>query len=275
MRELVSHYDDKRLHQFEAQFTQLGLDSTLIVMRDISERFQYFETEKKLIAEKTGRQKDEEANRFNRHEVKNGLLAAIGLVESIRDHSFSDISVASPQTSRSIQHPVYAGANGAEVFVFEDDDEINTLNTSGGDTADYSRSDSFSVIAENYGELDNTLRDILDTVMDHAMSLDVINEVYDARLERVSVPELLSNIRRQTNYDLRQSRFPLECSPVPFPILALDPRLLRYIYQNALSNASRYGKANGRICTKISYNEHKEEFKMVRIVFRCLVGITA
>lgn len=60
----------------------------MIVLRDISERFQRFEAEKQLVIEVTERKKDAEANRFTRHEVKNGLLAAIGLVDSMREQSF-------------------------------------------------------------------------------------------------------------------------------------------------------------------------------------------
>jgi hypothetical protein len=61
----------------EAKVSSLD-SSILIVLRDISERFNRFETEKKLVEEKTARRKDGEANRFTRHEVKNSILAAIG-----------------------------------------------------------------------------------------------------------------------------------------------------------------------------------------------------
>ena len=61
----------------EAKITKLG-SSCLVVLRDISERFERFETEKKLVEEITARRKDAEANRFTRHEVKNSILAAIG-----------------------------------------------------------------------------------------------------------------------------------------------------------------------------------------------------
>ena len=90
-------------HQYvmhcEARISHLGPSSRLIVLRDISERFQRFEIEKKLVEEKTARRKDGEANRFTRHEVKNSILAAIGLVESIRDtKSLPGASVTSSST---------------------------------------------------------------------------------------------------------------------------------------------------------------------------------
>jgi hypothetical protein len=97
--------------------------------------------------------------------------------------------------------------------------------------------------------------------MDHAMSLDVINEVYDVRKERVVVPEVLSSIRRQAN-SVGQSRFSMKTSPTCFPVLGLDPRLLRHVYQNALSNACRYGRYGGNVVTCIEYSEEKKEFRM-------------
>lgn len=276
MKKLVSKEDSATFHQCEAKMTKLGMDSSLIVIRDISERYQCFETEKKLIAERTARKKDFEANRFTRHEVKNGLLAAIGLVETIREHSTNDLSFRTdPSSISTTTQPLTTTDRGESVFLEEDEIESPDEMLGGGaiDTTVYSGVELSSEMGDSYGELDNTLRDVLDTIMDHAMSLDVINEEYDVRLERVCVPEVLSNIRRQANCGPRQSRFPLECSPSPFPILGLDPRLLRHIYQNALSNASRYGKVNGDISTKIAYDETKGEFRMVSPIGAVLVTV--
>lgn len=61
----------------EAKITKIDETSCLIIVRDISERFQRFETEKKLIQEVTARNKDGEANRFTRHEIKNGRSQSI------------------------------------------------------------------------------------------------------------------------------------------------------------------------------------------------------
>ena len=73
----------------EAKVTRLENDAILVVVRDITERFRRFEAEKRVVMEKTARTKDAEANRFTRHEVKNGLLAAIGLCDSLRE-AFGD-----------------------------------------------------------------------------------------------------------------------------------------------------------------------------------------
>lgn len=93
------------------------------------------------------------------------------------------------------------------------------------------------------------------------MSLDVINEVYELRKERVIVPELLSSIRRQAN-SIGHSRFSIKTDPQLFPVLGLDPRLLRHIYQNALSNACRYGRFGGNVVTSIEYDEETKVFRM-------------
>merc|ERR1712176_248670 len=80
MHDLVQQQGNIRC---EAKVMRMEKNALVIVVRDISERFRLFEAEKKVISETTARQKDAEANRFTRHEVKNGLLAAIGLCDSL------------------------------------------------------------------------------------------------------------------------------------------------------------------------------------------------
>jgi hypothetical protein len=212
--------------QFEAKITQIKTSGLLLVLRDISERFKRFEAEKKLIEEVTARRKDAEANRFSRHEVKNGILAAIGLLDSLRE---------GPQRHRFVE------------TISKASDSI----ASEQDNVGYD---------ECLGELDNTLRDILDTIMDHAMSKELIYEEYEARTERIHVPEVLSAIRRHTS--THDSRFSVVMEPTDFPTLGLDPRLLRYIYQNAVSNACRYGRTDGGVETFLSYDTDNKEFRM-------------
>ena len=215
--------------RYEAKLTNIEPTGVLIVLRDISERFQRFEAEKKLIGEITARQKDAEANRFTRHEVKNGILAAIGLLDSLKDSS-AFRSDSSRGRSRS-------PATG---------EDNSSYGTGGYD--------------ESLGELDTTLRDILDTIMDHTMSREVIYEEYEVRRERIMVPEVLSAIQKNTQS--RETRFTTEMKPDPFPVLGLDPRLLRYIYLNAVSNACRYGKQDGEVVTSIHYDKRKKLFSL-------------
>jgi signal transduction histidine kinase len=272
IKELIRENEAASVHQCEAKMTKMESRSCLIILRDISERYQRFETEKKLVEEQTARRKDFEANRFTRHEVKNGILAAIGLVESLRDTAAS----RSTPSKGSAKENLDMSASDSSSVVRRDSITVSsTIPTTGveGDgpvAEEFSLCDTSTGFEDGYGELDNTLRDILDTIMDHAMSLDVINEEYDLRKERVNVPEVLSNIRRQANCASGQSRFNLSISPESFPVLGLDPRLLRHIYQNALSNACRYGKAGGNIETYIRYDEKKKRFSMVRIVLSCV-----
>jgi hypothetical protein len=69
----------------EAKVTPIDGGALLLVLRDVSERYQRFEIEKRLLEEVIVRKKDAEAIRFTRHEVKNGLLAAMGIVDSLRE----------------------------------------------------------------------------------------------------------------------------------------------------------------------------------------------
>jgi hypothetical protein len=75
---------------FEVKVTKSGDDSIVVVIRDISERYRRFEAEKRFVCETSARQRDAEANRFTKHEIKNGLLGSIELCgvvrEQISDH---------------------------------------------------------------------------------------------------------------------------------------------------------------------------------------------
>ena len=101
----------KKTHQQEppfSQVTKLGADRLVMVVRDISERVARHEAEKELafakaarecdterdarhevekelLSQKTARESDAFANRFMRHEVKNGLLSAIGIADAIHE----------------------------------------------------------------------------------------------------------------------------------------------------------------------------------------------
>ena len=74
---------DKNTIRSEAKVNRVDENAVIVVIRDISARVRAFEAEKQMLYETTSRRKDAEANRFTRHEVKNGLLAAIGLYESL------------------------------------------------------------------------------------------------------------------------------------------------------------------------------------------------
>jgi len=76
---------DGALMPFEGKLTRLKCDALILVLQDISTRKRRLEAENQVLSEKTARIKDEEANRFTRHEVKNGLLASIALCDCLKE----------------------------------------------------------------------------------------------------------------------------------------------------------------------------------------------
>lgn len=208
----------------EATVAKLEGNSRVVVLRDISDRLQRFEAEKLLVQEVTSRKKDAEANSFTRHEVKNGILASIGLLDHIKD------LVGQRTVTSSEQGGEPAGEESSQ------NDEV----------------------ADSVTELDSTLRDILDTIHDEAMAREIIYGEYEPRKDALNVREVLDPIRQHGT----STRFPLELKPDSFPRVCLDRQLVRYIYRNALSNACRYGKHGGRVESSIEYDRSTSIFTM-------------
>jgi hypothetical protein len=211
----------------EANVTKLDSQAVLIVIRDISERFHRFEAEKQLIREMTERKKDAEANRFIRHEVKNGLLAAIALIESLQ----CEIKTRTAADIEYLGTDPQAGARDAPPLEVIRRRELEN----------------------SCSELDGTLNGILETVLDDAMSRDVVHDRYEPYLQRIDVFQVLNSTKLRTATS--QIRFPIILKPTPFPQIILDPRLLRFIHRNAVSNAARYGKPGGAITTRVSFED--------------------
>jgi signal transduction histidine kinase len=225
------YYTEKSI-QFEAKVTKLDTDEIVVVLRDISERSRILETEKKLAIELTERKLDAQVNRFTRHEVKNGLLAAIGLVGTVRE-TIDDEPDGESEEILPIRMQIDPNASD---------------NLIKGD------------FTQNIYELDATLREVLDTVLSEAMARDVIHEIYEPRREPIEIESLLANMRRHG--DQHNDRFPLQMIPVPLPPIVLDPQLLRYIHRNAVSNACKYGKAGGVVKTIVMYDSDINHFQM-------------
>ena len=199
----------------EANITRLEKNVLVIVLRNVSERFRRFEAEKKAASETTARMKDAAANRFTRHEVKNGLLAAIGLCDSTKEQ------------------------------LIKDKDKSNNPVTGG----------SYDLANRTLLELDKTLREVLDTVLAEAMARDVIHEVYEAKSERTDVVALVKSTMNSAISSSTKSveRFPVITEPSPFPEMAIDQQLLKYIHRNAMSNACKYGKRGSEVTTMIKW----------------------
>ena len=199
----------------ETKVTAIESGGVLLVLRDVSERYQRFEVEKALLEEVIVRKKDAEAIRFTRHEVKNGLLAAIGIVDGLKE----EMQIKS----------------GSEDSHMED--------------------------------LDVALKEILESILDNAMIREVVYEGYVPRRQNLDLTQLLNPKQRSSCGGAKASAdssrcFPLFATPEPFPNLLLDPQLIRKIYQNAVSNACKYGKKDGDVKTFLTYDQGSQIFRM-------------
>lgn len=254
--------EEEHVIRCEAKVTRLEENALVIVVRDISERFKRFEAEKKVISETTAREKDAEANRFTRHEVKNGLLAAIGLCDSLRDTLIDkDALSKTPITP--------GGRTGDNLSATEKLGQLLALHgslsapqkvpiSSGGSSA----TELLTDLGRCLGELDKTLHEVLDTILAEAMARDVIHEVYEPKVEKVDISSILCGSNISIFKDSRLERFPLLTHPNPLPLFAFDPQLLKYIHRNAISNGCKYGKKGGVVLTEVHYDAKASSFHM-------------
>jgi signal transduction histidine kinase len=250
----------------EANITRMEENALVIVVRDISERFRRFEAEKKVISETTARLKDAAANRFTRHEVKNGLLSAIALCDSLQE-SVNDLSARVKSLDRQVVEK-----NTALSALSELEESVNQTNATssedrttevfktgpGMDTSTHGDSSTQRFLFE----LDKTLYEILDTILAEAMARDVIHEIYEPNLERVNVPQVLSESININANILSNKRFPINTKPVPLPDFGLDTQLLKYIHRNAISNACKYGQKGGVVVTDVYWDKENRELSM-------------
>jgi signal transduction histidine kinase len=211
----------------EATVTRVEDNALMIVIRDISERQKRFEAEKQVVSESTARQKDAAANRFTRHEIKNGILSAIGLCDSLREV----LQTAAVQ-KRELKAVAEAVSTIDSGYVPENNDITRCIN-----------------------ELDKTLHEILETVLSEAMARDVIHEVYEPKLECLDLTKLLMSTMNVSASISNQIRFPIVTFPGNFPKIAMDPLLMKCIHRNAISNACKYGKIGGTVTTEVYFNE--------------------
>jgi len=220
----------------EAKVSRLDENALIVIVRDISERVKVFETEKQILFETTSRQKDAEANRFTRHEVKNGLLAAIGLYESLCDAQRSQLTKDRNQT---------VGIAGMRFDIGDGDD---------GD------------VVRCMNELGKSLHETLDTIMTEAMARDLVHDLYRPHRERVQISSVLGGFGDAQSLDFNSAgnltRFPLITRPCPLPQFYFDPQLLRYVHRQALSNACKYGKTGEVVLTEIIFDEKEMRLKI-------------
>jgi len=212
-----------------------GTGGLVLVVRDITDRTDRFEAEKKLCEELVSRKKDEETNKFTRHEIKNGILAAIALVDHVRETG----NVADSDRIDEATAAMDSDSSQGEELIG------STIDTR---SCESTESDAPARASESFSELESTLRDILDTILDEAMAREIVHDEYIPRKERTKVLDTLSSLRRQAS-----PRFPIRVEPSPLPDLAIDRQLIRYIYRNAVSNACRYGKQDGVVESTLTY----------------------
>jgi light-regulated signal transduction histidine kinase (bacteriophytochrome) len=84
------------------------------------------------------------------------------------------------------------------------------------------------------------------------MARDLVHGTYVPKAEIVHVENLL---RGSLAKNEATSRFAIDLSPQPFPEVTIDSQLLDCFYQNAISNACKFGAHNGDIATRVSYDE--------------------
>jgi len=179
------------------------------------------------------RTKDAEANRFTRHEVKNGLLAATALCENVMDSLRGGEKMSSMDSFSK-----YSAESLANLAIRRKSRDDSKRGLRGPEKA--------------IAELDDALHDILDTVLSEAMARDVIHECYSPKLERVDVRALL-----RSHCEI-EDRYQIITSPNQLPICISDPQLLKCIHRNAMTNAVTYGKQGGPVLTEIIYDEYQK-----------------
>jgi hypothetical protein len=129
----------------EVTVNKMESSTMVVVIRDITERAKRFEAEKQLAIESTEREKDSQTNRFTRHEVKNGLLSAIGQCDALKD----------------MGNVIGGNENSIAVLTSESEHLREAVD-----------------LGQCVSELETTLHEVLDTVLSEAMSRDVIHGVY-------------------------------------------------------------------------------------------------
>ena len=207
--------------------------TAVAVVRDVTERYRRFEAESRVHAETIARQRDmHTANRFTRHEVKNGLLSSIELCRTLG------------QSLEELKGMVKNDGNQV------DKQRLQEVIANSSDLLSNKTMQSLE-------DLDGTLHGVLDTVLAEVMAREVVHEVYQPKLEELNVPATLSSL-----LGMKKDRIPLTVKGGSMPKLMLDAHLVGHIYRNAVSNACKYGKQGGRVETFLEFDTARNEFKL-------------
>ena len=223
--------------RWEAKITRLRDSALVMVLRDTSERSRRFEAEKKYVSESTARMKDAEANRFTRHEVKNGLLSAIGLCDSFGD-TLEDIM----KLQEGIEAAKAAAAKAADEshLVIDAPNDVRIIDPS-------------TTVCLH--ELDRTLNEVLHMVLADAMAREIVHDVFEPRWEYADVLGCLSSHHHLRGFQSLSlsDRFPIIVRPSPMSRMRCDLQLLSLIHRSAISNACKFGKKGGQVLTEVHF----------------------
>ena len=183
-----------------------------------------------MISEAVGREKDEEANRFTRHEVKNSVLAALAQVDLLRSHHEESVGKGALREDVKYEERLRSGLGG----------------------------------------LRTSLGQILETVLSQTMAREVMHGTYVSRTVPTKVDDALRmgiGYSGSTTADEAQAEntFPVITTPRILPVIDIDPRLLLHIHRNAVSNAVKYGRKGGIVSTEIELSA-RDGLLTVRVI---------
>lgn len=128
---------------FEIRVTKSDVSSIIVLIRDVSERYERHEAEKKGAYETSEREIDDQANRFAKHEIKNGLLGAIEVCELLGGQICGDFN--------KLQKPKISSKESLAA--------------------------SLAARFENVAELDTMLHEILDIILADTVSSFLVAEI--------------------------------------------------------------------------------------------------
>jgi hypothetical protein len=234
----VNHCDESRENDkvlCEMKVSRYTEQTAVAIVRDVTERYRRFEAESRAHAETIARQRDmHTANRFTRHEVKNGLLAGLELCRTLG------------QSLNKLKDKLDQGIASQGIG---DHMEKNTLMQ----TATLLEETTIKSLLD----LDGTLHGVLDTVLAEVMAREVVHGVYQPRLEELDVPSMLVS-----DLGLSKERIPITVEGGSMPKLLLDAQLIGHIHRNAVSNACKYGKQGGIVQTVLCFDSAQQQFRL-------------
>jgi len=173
-----------------------------------------------------------------RHEIKNGVLAALAIAETLQEAYYKQQQSAASTTSRTASS---VDQHFQELTASLDDLLRRTV-------------DCATVVEVGHGDYCPTVE-----------AVDVQSMLSKSTAASVS-QSMTSTTSTADVQDNTSSRFPVlttsTATPELLPELMLDPSLVRTIHKNAVSNACRYGKDQGTVTTCLKYDQTTQIFSM-------------